>query len=234
MHTPSLPICSLDVIVADPPDRPLIRINKKGRPFSVCCICRGPCNEREEHSKLNRDKKSDGESDSKSSGKSHRQTARRRIRPSSFARIAPHPATPLPSTSEQFIPTSQSAPPLSTFQRSSPPLPRSSSARSRSVAEPATTTTTTMTMTMMTPTSFDLTAPYMAPAEVTAPLGYPFVTLPTMDEPLLQPAHPVPSMYPDEALFPISDGSFVPDSMYSGFEDVDALPEDWSTFFWSD
>ncbi|EED12178.1 conserved hypothetical protein [Talaromyces stipitatus ATCC 10500] len=48
-------------------DRPLIRINKKGRPFSVCIICRGPCNNREEHSKLNRDKKSDGESDSKSS-----------------------------------------------------------------------------------------------------------------------------------------------------------------------
>ncbi|KAL1982916.1 hypothetical protein VTN96DRAFT_768 [Rasamsonia emersonii] len=51
-------------------DRPLIRINKKGRPFSVCRLCRGPCKAREEHSKLNsRDKKSDGESDAKSSGK---------------------------------------------------------------------------------------------------------------------------------------------------------------------
>lgn len=32
-------------------------------------ICRGPCSSREEHSKLNRDRKSDGESDSKSSAK---------------------------------------------------------------------------------------------------------------------------------------------------------------------
>jgi hypothetical protein len=26
----------------------------------------------------------------------------------------------------------------------------------------------------------------------------------------------------------------VSDSMYTGFEDMDALPEDWSTFFWND
>lgn len=93
--------------------------------------------------------------------------------------------------------------------------------------------TMTMTTTSLPPASFDLTAPYMAPAEAVPPLGYPFVTLPTMEEPLLQPA-PLPSMYPDDVLFGPLDTSFVPDSMYSGFEDVDTLPEDWSTFFWSD
>lgn len=90
----------------------------------------------------------------------------------------------------------------------------------------------TTTTTSLPPASFDLTPPYMAAAEV-APLGYSFATLPTMEEPLLQPA-PLPSMYPDDVLFGPLDSSFVPDSMYSGFEDVDALPEDWSTFFWSD
>jgi hypothetical protein len=95
-------------------------------------------------------------------------------------------------------------------------------------------TTMTMTTTSLPPARFDLSAPYMAPAEVVPPLGYPFATLPTMEEPFLQPAHPVPSMFADDALFGPLDGSFVPDSMYSGFEDVDALPEDWSTFFWSD
>ncbi|KAH8694208.1 copper fist DNA binding domain-containing protein [Talaromyces proteolyticus] len=54
-------------------DRPLIRINKKGRPFSVCCICRGPCTDREEHSKLNRDKKSDGETILATPASVHRQ-----------------------------------------------------------------------------------------------------------------------------------------------------------------
>jgi hypothetical protein len=56
----------------------MIRINKKGRPFSVCNVCRGPCKHREEHSKLNgRDRKSDGESDTKSSGKVFITTATR-------------------------------------------------------------------------------------------------------------------------------------------------------------
>ncbi|OJJ58151.1 hypothetical protein ASPSYDRAFT_119501, partial [Aspergillus sydowii CBS 593.65] len=34
-------------------DRPLIRINRKGRPFSTCSICNcTPCNLPEEHNKL--------------------------------------------------------------------------------------------------------------------------------------------------------------------------------------
>ncbi|KAE8548896.1 hypothetical protein TMatcc_010243 [Talaromyces marneffei ATCC 18224] len=221
-------------------DRPLIRINKKGRPFSVCIICRGPCNSREEHSKLNRDKKSDGESDSKSSGK--KPSARRRIQPSSFARIAPHPA-PLPSTSEPFT-TSQSR----SRSRRSPSNPRRSlqpsppTSSSSMIATTVTTTASTFTSNGYIPPfdpalvhstgtympGFTTTAPL---AGTTSPMGYPYVSLPMMEEPFL----PTSSAYPftDDMMF-AADNGFVSDSMYTGFEDMDALPEDWSTFFWND
>ncbi|KAL4903879.1 copper fist DNA binding domain-containing protein [Aspergillus multicolor] len=37
-------------------DRPLIHINRKGRPFSTCSICNcTPCNSPEEHNRLKRE-----------------------------------------------------------------------------------------------------------------------------------------------------------------------------------
>ncbi|KNG82852.1 hypothetical protein ANOM_008634 [Aspergillus nomiae NRRL 13137] len=45
-------------------DRPLIRINRKGRPFSTCSVCNNtPCPTPEEHTKLKR------EAEAKSSSK---------------------------------------------------------------------------------------------------------------------------------------------------------------------
>jgi hypothetical protein len=68
-------------------------------------------------------------------------------------------------------------------------------------------------------------------------MSYLYGTLSTMEEPFLQTASAPPFPFPDDDMFPdrtaMSDGRFVPDSIYAGFEDVDALPDDWSTFFWS-
>ncbi|KAJ9389135.1 hypothetical protein DTO063F5_2295 [Paecilomyces variotii] len=64
-------------------DRPLIRINKKGRPFAVCSICRSsPCKEPEEHSRLRR------ETEMQSSKKA---TSRHRPASTTFVPIAPRP-----------------------------------------------------------------------------------------------------------------------------------------------
>lgn len=75
---------------------------------------------------------------------------------------------------------------------------------------------------------FTTTAPLSG---TTSPMGYPYVSLPMMEEPLL----PTSSAYPftDDMIF-AADHGFVSDSMYTGFEDMDALPEDWSTIFWND
>lgn len=70
-------------------------------------------------------------------------------------------------------------------------------------------------------------------------MGYPYVTLPAMEDPVLQQSSSShPFQFPDDSVFPdnpssLSDSSFALDSTLAGFEDVDALPEDWSTFFWS-
>lgn len=55
-----LPSClassSVPVSPLIPSDRPLIRINRKGRPFSTCSICNcTPCNLPDEHNKLKRE-----------------------------------------------------------------------------------------------------------------------------------------------------------------------------------
>lgn len=79
-----------------------------------------------------------------------------------------------------------------------------------------------------------LTAPLDAATTTTTSMDYPYMTLPIMEEPLLQPSS---STYPfsDDLIFTsMSENGFVPDSMYTGFEGVDALPEDWSTFFWNE
>jgi hypothetical protein len=54
-----------------------------------------------------------------------------------------------------------------------------------------------------------------------------------MEEPLLQPSS---AGYPfaDDLMFSGMSDGYVPESMYIGFEDVDALPEDWSTFLLDD
>jgi hypothetical protein len=78
------------------------------------------------------------------------------------------------------------------------------------------------------------------PPVTTAPMAYSYVTLPAMEDPILpQSSSSYPFQFPDDPLFPehalslSSDGSFIGDATLTGFEDVDVLPEDWSTFFWS-
>lgn len=75
---------------------------------------------------------------------------------------------------------------------------------------------------------FTTTAPLSASTDA---MAYPYVSLPMMEDPLM----PTSSAYPftDDMMFATENG-FVSDSMYTGFEDMDALPEDWSTFFWND
>jgi hypothetical protein len=75
---------------------------------------------------------------------------------------------------------------------------------------------------------FITTAPLGA---TTSPMGYPYVSLPMMEDSLLPTSSAYP--FPDAMMF-ATDNGFVSESMYTGFEDMDALPEDWSTFFWND
>ncbi|KAB8263195.1 copper fist DNA binding domain-containing protein [Aspergillus pseudonomiae] len=72
-------------------DRPLIRINRKGRPFSTCSVCNNtPCPTPEEHTKLKR------EAEAKSSSK--RGAARVSSRSNSvLVPIAPRPSSNSPS-----------------------------------------------------------------------------------------------------------------------------------------
>ncbi|RAO73231.1 uncharacterized protein BHQ10_009243 [Talaromyces amestolkiae] len=171
-------------------------------------------------------------------------SARRRIPPSSFARIAPHPAAPLPSSSEPFTASqsrSRSRRSPSNPRRSSRPSPPTSSSSSMTATTPTTTASTFTSNGYIPPLDpalvhstgtyvpgFTTTAPLSA---TTNPMGYPYVSLPIMDEPLI----PTSSAYSftDDMMF-AADSGFVSDSMYTGFEDMDALPEDWSTFFWND
>ncbi|KAK9653412.1 hypothetical protein HCH54_003329 [Aspergillus fumigatus] len=67
-------------------DRPLIRIARKGRPFSTCSVCNcTPCQAPEEHTKLRREAESKSQSSKKSSGRPCRTT-------SAFQPIAPRPS----------------------------------------------------------------------------------------------------------------------------------------------
>ncbi|KAE8379802.1 copper fist DNA binding domain-containing protein [Aspergillus bertholletiae] len=80
-------------------DRPLIRINRKGRPFSTCSVCQNtPCPTPEEHTKLKR------EAEAKSSSK--RGAARVSSRSNSvLVPIAPRPSSNSPpSASPQSRP----------------------------------------------------------------------------------------------------------------------------------
>ncbi|KAL2817272.1 copper fist DNA binding domain-containing protein [Aspergillus cavernicola] len=78
-------------------DRPLIRINRKGRPFSTCSICNcTPCNSPDEHNRLKREAELKSQSQNRASGKHTRSNS------SAFLPIAPRPisSSPPPSTTQ--------------------------------------------------------------------------------------------------------------------------------------
>ncbi|BCS04162.1 putative Cu-dependent DNA-binding protein [Aspergillus luchuensis] len=78
-------------------DRPLIRINRKGRPFATCSICNcTPCESPEEHAKLKRE--TDHHHPSSSSKRAADRSPRLSASPSTFLPIAPRPSVS-PSTS---------------------------------------------------------------------------------------------------------------------------------------
>ncbi|GLA61558.1 hypothetical protein AtubIFM55763_001750 [Aspergillus tubingensis] len=78
-------------------DRPLIRINRKGRPFATCSICNcTPCESPEEHAKLKRE--TDHHHPSSSSKRAAGRSPRLSASPSTFLPIAPRPSVS-PSTS---------------------------------------------------------------------------------------------------------------------------------------
>ncbi|KAL2843854.1 copper fist DNA binding domain-containing protein [Aspergillus pseudoustus] len=69
-------------------DRPLIRINRKGRPFSTCSICNcTPCNSPDEHNRLKREAELKSQSQNRASGRHARSN------PSAFLPIAPRPTS---------------------------------------------------------------------------------------------------------------------------------------------
>ncbi|KAL2793867.1 copper fist DNA binding domain-containing protein [Aspergillus keveii] len=75
-------------------DRPLIRINRKGRPFSTCSICNcTPCNSPDEHNRLKREAELKSQSQNRSSGRHARSS------PTGFLPIAPRPTSSSPPPS---------------------------------------------------------------------------------------------------------------------------------------
>ncbi|KAL3460806.1 copper fist DNA binding domain-containing protein [Aspergillus heterothallicus] len=75
-------------------DRPLIRINRKGRPFSTCSICNcTPCNSPDEHNRLKREAELKSQSQNRASGRHARSN------PSAFLPIAPRPTSSSPPPS---------------------------------------------------------------------------------------------------------------------------------------
>ncbi|PTU19888.1 hypothetical protein P175DRAFT_0502063 [Aspergillus ochraceoroseus IBT 24754] len=80
-------------------DRPLIRINRKGRPFSTCLICNcTPCESPDEHNKLKREAEMKSQSSNRASGRHARSN------PSAFLPIAPRPSSTSPPSSIQPSP----------------------------------------------------------------------------------------------------------------------------------
>ncbi|KAL2004554.1 hypothetical protein VTN00DRAFT_3439 [Thermoascus crustaceus] len=179
-------------------DRPLIRINKKGRPFSICRLCnRSPCNSPEEHSKLRR------EADM---GSSTKKSAGRYRRPSSaLVPIAPKPATTLP--------------PSSTGQTLSAGGPAPSAVQARNIPSSE--------------TGRRDVAPAPSHLVETPPVceGEPLAAVPPSYLSVSPPAGPVP--LEDLSDLPLPDDSAFPENAFSWFEDIDMLPEDWTSFFWS-
>ncbi|KAI9367110.1 copper fist DNA binding domain-containing protein [Aspergillus egyptiacus] len=86
-------------------DRPLTRINRKGRPFSTCSICNcTPCTSPDEHNRLKRAAEQRSQSQNRASGR------RTRLSPSAFLPIAPRPAAsaPPPATQTPSFPAEHS------------------------------------------------------------------------------------------------------------------------------
>ncbi|PKX98009.1 putative Cu-dependent DNA-binding protein [Aspergillus novofumigatus IBT 16806] len=112
-------------------DRPLIRIARKGRPFSTCSVCNcTPCQAPEEHTKLRREAESKSQSSKflqKSSGRPSRPN-------SAFQPIAPRPSldSATPAASHAAI-----SPPLAGRPSAAGAVParRGLSVRSRSSTE---------------------------------------------------------------------------------------------------
>ncbi|PYH86394.1 copper-fist-domain-containing protein [Aspergillus uvarum CBS 121591] len=69
-------------------DRPLIHINRKGRPFATCSVCNcTPCEAPEEHAKLKREADAKCQASKRAAGRSPRSTSVGSLKP-----IAPRPA----------------------------------------------------------------------------------------------------------------------------------------------
>ncbi|RAH78753.1 copper-fist-domain-containing protein [Aspergillus japonicus CBS 114.51] len=69
-------------------DRPLIHINRKGRPFATCSVCNcTPCEAPEEHAKLKREVDAKCQASKRAAGRSPRSTSVGSLKP-----IAPRPA----------------------------------------------------------------------------------------------------------------------------------------------
>ncbi|KAL4946060.1 copper fist DNA binding domain-containing protein [Aspergillus oleicola] len=105
-------------------DRPLTRINRKGRPFSTCSICNcTPCNSPEEHTKLKREAelRAHAQNAASAGGRYARSS------PPALLPLAPRPAT-------------SASPPLSTAVSQASPRPGDRrGSRSSSTAVPAST-----------------------------------------------------------------------------------------------
>ncbi|KAL4873922.1 copper fist DNA binding domain-containing protein [Aspergillus spectabilis] len=100
-------------------DRPLIRINRKGRPFSTCSICNcTPCNSPDEHNRLKREAELRAQAQNRASGRHAR----------------PNPPTLLPLAPR---PTSSSPPSSATQSSSRPGFSRGSHSSDAAALAPA-------------------------------------------------------------------------------------------------
>ncbi|KAL2802712.1 copper fist DNA binding domain-containing protein [Aspergillus granulosus] len=100
-------------------DRPLIRINRKGRPFSTCSICNcTPCNSPDEHNRLKREAELKSQSQNRASGRHARSN------PSAFLPIAPRPSSSSPPSSATQSASRQGYSRGSQSSDAAPPTPR--------------------------------------------------------------------------------------------------------------
>ncbi|KAJ5493348.1 hypothetical protein N7539_002094 [Penicillium diatomitis] len=92
-----------------PPDRPLIRIKRKGRPFATCAICHAtPCEAPSEHARLKREAELKSPSSSSSKKASHGRLYPRHPSSNGFLPIAPRPSGKCRSANKEAGPSSVS------------------------------------------------------------------------------------------------------------------------------
>jgi hypothetical protein len=58
--------------------------------------------------------------------------------------------------------------------------------------------------------------------------------MPMMEEAMLPTSSTMTNPFPDNVMFVPDNNNFIPETLYTGYEDMDTLPEDWSTFFWNE